>query len=110
MVRVANATADPAVTDDIADGYAIGSLWVNTTDDTIWVCVDNVVGAASWVDVTGTGGGEVDPGDVEVVTGGLLMANALVTGSFTVIGDATVLANGVRSNHSVGAGFDITTI
>ena len=49
MVRVQGAASDPGVNDDILDGWAIGSVWINTTEDTVWVCVDNVAGAASWI-------------------------------------------------------------
>ena len=49
VVRVQGAASDPGVNDDILDGWAIGSVWINTTEDTVWVCVDNVAGAASWI-------------------------------------------------------------
>jgi len=45
-------TADPAVTDDSADGYSIGTVWVNTTLDRVWFCVDNTEGAAVWKHLT----------------------------------------------------------
>lgn len=43
------ATSDPGVTDDSDDGYNTGSIWVNTTSDTVFICVDDSVGAAIWV-------------------------------------------------------------
>ena len=43
-----SATADPVVTDDANSGYEVGSVWVNTTLDTAFRCVDNTVGAAVW--------------------------------------------------------------
>lgn len=48
------AAADPAVTDDIADGYSIGSMWINETDDGIFICTDVTAGAAVWKEVTAT--------------------------------------------------------
>lgn len=46
------ATTDPAVTDDTTEGYSIGSVWINTTADEAYRCVDNTDGAAVWVKTT----------------------------------------------------------
>ncbi|MDD5542866.1 MAG: hypothetical protein PHX83_06795 [Acidobacteriia bacterium] len=42
--------ADPAVGDDTADGYAVGSLWVNTTavPPRVYECTNPAAGAAVW--------------------------------------------------------------
>lgn len=50
------ATTDPGVGDDSADGYSAGSIWVNTSSGTVFICTDASVGAASWYDVGGSGG------------------------------------------------------
>lgn len=42
------ATAAPGVGDDSADGYSPGSLWVDTTNDLAYVCLDSSAGAAVW--------------------------------------------------------------
>jgi len=39
---------DPTANDDINDGFVRGSTWINTTNSTIWHCIDNSVGAAVW--------------------------------------------------------------
>ena len=55
------ATVNPTATDDSGDGYSIGTVWVNTTADTVWFCVDASVGAAVWKDISaGAGGGEAN--------------------------------------------------
>ena len=41
-------TTNPAASDDIGDGYVPGDIWVNTTSDTDYICVDNAAGAAVW--------------------------------------------------------------
>lgn len=43
-----NATAAPAVTDDSAAGYAVGSRWLDTTNDREYAALDVSVGAAVW--------------------------------------------------------------
>lgn len=44
------AAVDPVVGDDTADGYAVGSLWINTTADPrrVFQCVNPAGGAAVW--------------------------------------------------------------
>lgn len=42
------AAAAPTVNDDSGDGYAVGSRWLDTTNDVEYVCLDATVGAAVW--------------------------------------------------------------
>lgn len=51
-VPVVSASGTPGVGDDIADGYGLGSLWVETDQDEVYVTVDNSTGAAIWYPVT----------------------------------------------------------
>lgn len=44
-----NASAPPTINDDSADGYSVGSLWIDTTNDIAYICVDATSGAAIWV-------------------------------------------------------------
>jgi len=46
------ATAAPAVGDDSADGYSVGSSWFDTTNDDAYVCLDASAGAAVWKKTT----------------------------------------------------------
>jgi len=48
------ATVAPAVTDDSASGYAVGSQWVDVTADNVYACVDSSVGAAVWIKTNAT--------------------------------------------------------
>jgi len=43
-----SASVAPAVGDDSADGYGIGSLWIDAVAKQAYVCVDPTVGAAVW--------------------------------------------------------------
>jgi hypothetical protein len=42
------ATAPPAVTDDVNAGYSVGSVWIDTSADERWVCLDDTAGSAIW--------------------------------------------------------------
>jgi len=50
-------TTAPGSTDDSGAGYAIGSRWVDVSNDKEYVCTDATVSAAVWTETTSTGGG-----------------------------------------------------
>jgi len=52
-----NSTVVPAVTDDSAGGYSVGSVWINSATNTIYIATSVAPGAANWVATTGGGGG-----------------------------------------------------
>ena len=47
-------TAAPTANDDIDDGYTVGHMWLDTTNDKAWVCLDNTSTAAVWEQSAGT--------------------------------------------------------
>lgn len=49
-----SATTAPGVGDDSADGYSVGSMWVNTASSPkeAYQCMDATVGAAVWINTT----------------------------------------------------------
>lgn len=51
-----SATTDPGVGDDSADGYSVGSKWVNVSLDKVFECLDASVGAAVWDQTNGASG------------------------------------------------------
>lgn len=58
-----NGTTAPTVNEDSGDGYAVGSRWIDTTNDKEYVCLDASSGAAVWTETTQAGGtGGVDSG------------------------------------------------
>lgn len=42
------ATSNPTIDDDSSEGYTVLSQWINTANDTAFVCVDAAIGAAIW--------------------------------------------------------------
>jgi hypothetical protein len=51
-----NSGAAPTTGDDSGDGFAIGSRWLDTTNNKEYVALNVSVGAAVWVETTGGGG------------------------------------------------------
>lgn len=55
-----NATTNPGSSNDLNDGYSIGSRWININSDNEYVCLDASVGSAVWKLCTGGSGGEIN--------------------------------------------------
>ena len=43
-----DATVPPTVSNDIGEGYAVGSRWYDTTNGKVYTCLDSSVGSALW--------------------------------------------------------------
>lgn len=85
-----SAMADPTINDDSADGYEIGSKWLNTTDETLWIAKGVGVGAADWVQL---GSGII--GKKEIPTGTINGLNTTFSITLTPIDDTLlVIRNG----------------
>jgi len=58
-VRKSNlaASAAPGTGDDSGSGYSVGSIWIDTTADKAYVCLDASASAAVWTEITQSGGG-----------------------------------------------------
>lgn len=69
FVNNLGATTDPTVTDDISLGYTVGSIWVNTTANRAFVCVDSTDGAAVWNEAASGGAGQNLAPDASTPTG-----------------------------------------
>lgn len=52
-------TTAPTGTDDNTAGWAVGSIWIDTTGDTIYICYDATTSNALWQEVGAGGGGSI---------------------------------------------------
>ena len=101
-----DATAAPTTADDAGEGYAPGSLWENTTNGRVYICVGNTSNAAVWRElvtvitdnqITPVGHDEIDLGTPTVrfqdlyLSGGISASgNVVVGGTLTQTGNATL--------------------
>jgi hypothetical protein len=43
-----SAAIAPTSSDDAGDGYSVGSMWIDTAADNVYICVDSTVGSSVW--------------------------------------------------------------
>ena len=91
------ATSNPTVADDVAAGYAPGSIWINTSTNRVFVCVNNTSSAAVWLEAVGQTATSITPETTNTVDIGstskkykdlYLSGNALIGGTLNVTGNA----------------------
>lgn len=101
------ASANPAVGDDSADGYAAGSVWLNTTAGTAWICRSAALGAAVWLPITTAVFGEGTAGLVPGPTSGDITAGKLLSAAGTWVA-AEWTALHVAAPPSAAASIELT--
>ncbi len=57
-----DAAVAPTADEDTDDGYAVGSIWVDTTADISYLCLDASSGAAVWKETSSIAAGEANTG------------------------------------------------
>lgn len=106
-----DAATDPVVGTDSSLGYSPGSVWVNTTDDRAFVCVDATVGAAVWLE-TGSGpAGQVQAPNASTPTGigGAALVEGGAGGTTSGAGGAATTRGGAATaGNSAGGAADTT--
>ena len=95
------ATAAPTAGDDNADGYRVGSMWIDINNDESYRCVDDSTGAAVWIGTT------LETSDL----GSLAMVTPSGTGSSSTFlrGDNSWVAVDALPAQSGNAGKFLTT-
>lgn len=94
------ATTDPTVTDDVSAGYAVGSLWVNISEDAgaltghVYLCVDPSFGAAIWRQIhPGVYGGMHQQNIPTTITIGSAGVDVIVTGMSAMTANRFIFAS-----------------
>mgnify|MGYP000046336425 CR=1 FL=1 len=89
-----DATTNPIVTNDSSQGYAPGSLWLNTSTSRVFVCVSSNAGAAVWREVAQITENDVffpETNDsVDLGTAGNRFRDLYLSGGITMAGDASI--------------------
>ena len=99
-----DATAAPAVTDDVSKGYGPGSMWGNATGNTLYWCESNSVGAAVWNQAGGGGTlTDGDKGDITVSASGATWTIDNTAVSYAKIQNISATAR-VLGRKTAGAG------
>ncbi len=66
-VQRVETTSSPTAADD---SYQIGTMWVNTTTDVAYICVDDTAATAVWIDVS-----SIETEEIEDVVGAMVSGN-----------------------------------
>jgi len=109
-----NATQAPTVNDDSTQGYTVGSLWFDTTNQHVYSCLDDTASSAIWVDVSlqGTIVGSTGNNDSAIIiadgTGGKTIKSSPIltdsNGSINIPSGQAYKINGTAlSYNDVGA-------
>jgi hypothetical protein len=105
------ASAAPTAANDSGEGYAVGSLWIDTTADKAYQCLDATENAAVWTEITQAGGTTIDelddigdvnassPSDGDVLTwdGSEWVADAPAGGGGAAVSDPVFIVAGALS-------------
>jgi hypothetical protein len=83
----------PTVNDDT---YAIGDIWLDTTNQKAYICVDNTASNAVWIDLTASssGGGMAIPTSVIATTG----AYTVLAGQYAIVKAAAIAGTNLSIN------------
>jgi len=108
------ATSNPTSTNDSSQNYAVGSLWINTSNKRIFICTSNASNAANWHEIVANTGTVFSPETTNVVDIGTtthrykdlyLSGNANVTGTTTAnhIDTGTITSTGLGTFATIDA-------
>lgn len=100
-------TAAPTVNDDQNDGHQVSDLWIDETNDKVYVLVDVSAGAAIWLDITSAAAADVTV-DTTNFDGILSAADSDLQTALETIDDHTHALNEI-TNPTGDKTFSMTT-
>ncbi len=112
-----NKTVAPTATDDSAAGYAVGSRWLDTTNNKVYVCIDSTATAAIWQEQLPDGGtadnltittADINGGTVDNTTIGGATAAAGTFTDLTSTNSATLQHSATTRLATAADGVDVT--
>ena len=80
------ATSNPIASNDVSQGYSVGSIWINLTNGRVFICLSNGTGAAVWAESVGIVSDVITPritGTVDIGTSTFAFRNAHFTNTVT---------------------------
>ena len=102
-------TVAPDANDDTGSGWAVGSIWIDTTNDVVYICMDATSTTAVWQEVGAGGGGDVATdaifdakGDLAVGTGADTAAKLTVGTNDHVLTADSAEATGLKWAAAAG--------
>ena len=107
------ATSNPTITDDTGAGYAVGSVWINTSTDRAFICLSNTSSAAVWHEfVAITGANTIVPvatNTVDLGTTANRFKDLVLSGNATIATNATIGGTlGVTGNTTLSGTLGVT--
>ena len=101
------ATIAPVVTNDSSQGYSVGSVWVDTTNDVGYICYDVTVGAAVWVQFINLGENNTFLGN-NTFSGSSTFSGANVFSGLNLFSNVSTFTNdiisvGAQISEAIGA-------
>lgn len=107
------ATTNPTTGSDTTQGYSVGSTWVNTSTQSIFVCASAATGAAVWsqiptypLSVAQGGTGSTTQNFVDLSSAQTIAGNKTYSGSPTFNGTTNTFTNGLTVS-TAGKGISI---
>ena len=96
------AVVAPGVGDDSADGYEVGSRWIDTTAGKEYVCLDDAAGAAVWTETTQAAGVSDSTLHIDLSVSGATTIDRAdgATHDLTLTGDATFTLAGAVTGEA----------
>ncbi|MDZ4384912.1 MAG: hypothetical protein U0944_00660, partial [Candidatus Moranbacteria bacterium] len=111
-----DAAANPTASDDSADGYVVGTVWVNTATLNAYIATGVSVGAATWEQIDGAAGGSstlqssydtVGGNTITTTTGrdiAFTLGEAVTPTTFTIENQDTAGVSAERISNSIASG------